>query len=108
MDSKTKFKLWGTLSVQEMALKQKGKDGSGVPGYHFDPEVRFNFSNKEFKMSKGKAMRYLDLLQREKQKIPSPDKYAHLNLHFNDIHKKSLIYTSDRKFYFNDLIRSAK
>lgn len=74
----------------------------------YNPEVRFNFSNKESKMSKGKALRYLDLLQKEKEKIPSPDKYANLNLHFNDISKKSLIYTSERKFYLNDLMKNAK
>ena len=47
---------------------------------------------------------------KEKAKIPSPDKYL-CNVHkknFNDLTKKSKIYTFDRQSTFNTIIKDAK
>ena len=40
--------------------------------------------------------------------IPAPSKYAHLKKDFNDITKKSKIYTTDRTSSFDNVIKDAK
>jgi hypothetical protein len=59
---------------------------------------------------KQKKETYLDIIMKEKKKIPSPDKYL-CNVHktnFNDMNKKSKIYMFDRKSTFKDIEKIGK
>lgn len=51
---------------------------------------------------KAKGTRYLDILMKEKEKIPSPDKYAHQRDQFND-KKPGKILAFDRSLYLDRL-----
>ncbi len=79
-----------------------------VPGYQINSKVRHNFQNKSFNFSNAKQETYLDLLIKQKQKIPSPDKYALMRESFVDPKKQSKIYTADRGSTWNEVIKKAK
>lgn len=44
----------------------------------------------------------------QKGKIPGPEKYSHPRKNFNDVTKKSKIYTRDRDSSFDDIVKHAK
>ena len=46
-----------------------------MPNHYVDPDMRFNFPNKGYKVPQGKLRRYMDTHIEAKAKIPSPDKY---------------------------------
>ena len=50
MGNKTRTKLFGTMSVSDMA-NSNNLDKNGIEGYRIDPKLRFNFHNKDFKIS---------------------------------------------------------
>ena len=89
-------KLWGTLSVADMADPNK-QDECFVKGYKINSELRFNF-HRNHRIPQAKKATFLDHLMKDKAKIPSPDKYL-CNVHrknFNDMTKKSRIYAFER------------
>ena len=111
LDAKTQKKLFGKLSIQDVALfgKAGGDSELGlIEGYKVDSKLRFNFHNRDFKVPPGKLNRYIDTLMVAKAKIPSPDKYAPIRANFNDIKKKSVIFTRDRESSFDFVIKAAK
>lgn len=59
-----------------MALFKRGNPDDYVKNYEMHPEQRFNFHNKEFKISPGKTQTYMDKIITQSTKIPSPDKYT--------------------------------
>ena len=75
MGNKTRTKLFGTISVSDMA-NSNYLDTNGIEGYRIDHKLRFNFPNKDFKISAAKSKRYLDVLMEKKKLIPAPSKYA--------------------------------
>ena len=111
LDAKTQKKLFGKLSIQDVALfTRTGADSDLglIEGYQVDSKLRFNFQNRDFKVSPGKMNRYIDTLMTQKAKIPSPDKYAPIRANFNDMKKKSVIFTRDRDSSFDFVIKAAK
>ena len=54
MGDKTRTKLFGSLSVLQMAnCNDVKRTESEVDGYKINPKLRFNFANKDFKISNG-------------------------------------------------------
>lgn len=101
LDSKTQKKLFGKLSIQDVALftRSGGDSELGlIEGYQVDSKLRFNFPNKDFKVPPSKLNRYIDQLMTEKAKIPSPDKYAPIRANFNDIKKKKRNFPKGQRF----------
>ena len=45
---------------------------------------------------------------RQSAQIPSPDKYTGARQNFNDLNKKSRVYTYDRKTHMDFVIKVAK
>ena len=102
LDAKTAKKLFGSLSIREVAFFKKGGEGKCLDGYEMpDPKLRFNFHNRDFHIPKSNVKNYINQIIHDKKNIPSPDKYAHLRPNFNDITKKSKIYISDRHNYMD-------
>lgn len=82
----------------------KKLDDYGIEGYKLHPELRFNIQRNHM-VPKSKKETYLDIIMKDKKKIPSPDKYS-CNVHktnFNDINKKSKIYMFDRQSTFAEI-----
>jgi len=80
----------------------------GIPGYTVNSELRFNFDNKSHQIPpNSKLNRFLDTLMKQKEKIPSPDKYTGHKKSFNDNRKMS-IYTSDRKWSWMEIEKKEK
>ena len=106
-----KPKIGGNLSVRDMALsgiRRMSMDEAGIPGYEFNAEVRFNFNNKSFKIRKEpKKETYLDILMKQKAKIPPPDKYTGQG-NMNQVNKKFKIYIQDNKMMWDGIIAKAK
>ena len=102
MDEKTQKKLYGNLSVKDVAdfhsKNLLSDDQLGIKGYHYDPNLRFNFHNKKHKVPEAKMRRVFDILIDREKKLPGPCSYKSTQhrTHFNDITKKSTIYTQDR------------
>ena len=89
------------MSVSDVARcnDRSFKDnGYGIEGYQLKPNLRFNFS-RNHKVPPGDLKMYLDVIIAEKKKIPAPNQYSNTqhSKHFNDLTKKSVIYTNDRK-----------
>ena len=102
-------KLFGSLSIKEVAMFKKGGDGPVLDGYEMpDPKLRFNFHNRDFLIPKSNIKNYIEQVIHQKKNIPSPDKYAHLRPNFNDVSKKSKIYIADRQNYMNQIQKDAK
>mmetsp|Transcript_5481 Transcript_5481/g.9290 ORF Transcript_5481/g.9290 Transcript_5481/m.9290 type:complete len:268 (-) Transcript_5481:147-950(-) len=99
-----------SLSISEIDLRQSIEEPPelGVPGYHVNSEMRFNFKNKQFKIPQSRLKRFVDLHIEEKKLVPSPDKYSHQRKHFNDMRKNSKIYTRDRQSFFADVMKESK
>ena len=75
------------------------EDSLGIKGYQYDPNLRFNFPNKKHKVTEAKMRRVFDVHIDREKKLPGPFSYkssAH-RTNFNDITKRSKIYTQDRK-----------
>ena len=111
LDPKIQKKLFGKLSIQDVALfTRTGADSDLglIEGYAVDSKLRFNFHNRDFKMPPSKMNRYIDQLMKEKAKIPSPQKYAPIRANFNDMKKKSVIFPRDRDSSFDFVIKAAK
>ena len=110
MDAATAKKLFGTLTVNQMALSgiKNALSEYGIPGYTVNSELRFNFYNKSHQIPpNSKLNRFLDTLMKQKEKIPSPDKYTGHKKSFNDNRKMS-IYTSDRKWSWMEIEKKEK
>jgi hypothetical protein len=63
LDAKTQKKLFGKLSIADVALfgQSVGDSESGlIEGYQVDSKIRFNFHNRDFKVPPGKMNRYID------------------------------------------------
>ena len=100
MDEATAKKLFGNLTVNQMALSgiKNALSEYGIPGYSVNSDLRFNFENKSHLIPpNSKLNRFLDTLMKQKEKIPAPDKYNGHKKSFVDNRKMS-IYTSDRKW----------
>lgn len=110
MDAATAKKLFGSITINEMALSgvKNALSEQGIKGYHVNAENRFNFNNKQHLIpGNSKLNRYLDTLMAQKAKIPSPDKYTGHRESFVDKRKLS-IYTSDRKYTFSEIEKRSK
>jgi hypothetical protein len=108
LDAKISKKLFGNLSINEMALFQRNNPKDHVKGYYINSENRFNFLNKESKISPNNTKNYIEKIMAASAKIPSPDKYTGARQNFNDLTKKSLIYKFDRKTHMDIVIADAK
>ena len=65
LDPKTQKKLFGKLSIQDVALfTRTGADSDLglIEGYQVDSKLRFNFHNRDFKVPPSKMNRYIDVL----------------------------------------------
>jgi hypothetical protein len=73
-------------------------DVMGIKGYHYDPDIRFNF-NRNHKVPQQKINRIFDIVMNREKKLPGPSTYSNTNhrTNFNDMTKKSKILTHDRK-----------
>ena len=91
-------------------MRRKSNDEGGIPNYEINPNLRYNFANKCFVFHKkgSKNDTYLDTLMKQKAKIPSPDKYAHMHSTLYDPKKKFKIYPYDKKSAWDDIIKKAK
>ena len=93
-------KLYGNLSLNDI-VKSSNKNNSdqefGVSGYTLNPKLVHNF-NRNHLIPATKLKRYLDVHQEQKAKIPGPDKYDNTQHRkdFNDLNKKSKIFTHER------------
>lgn len=76
LDAKTSKRLFGNISINEMAMFKRENPNDYVKGYNIQPEMRFNFHNKEMKISPGQSKSYIDKIMIASTKIPSPDKYT--------------------------------
>jgi len=98
LDAKTQKKLFGNLSVKDVADFHNrtllSEDSLGVKGYHYDPSVRFNF-HRNHKVPEAKMRRVFDILIDREKKLPGPCSYKSTQhkTNFNDITKKSTILT---------------
>ena len=106
-------KLFGNVSVNDIVKasnKLSGCDSEfGVAGYTLNPKLVHGF-NRNHMVPKQKLKRYLDSLMEAKAKLPGPDKYE-CNVHkkeFNDMTKKSKIYTHERRSSVLDTMNEAK
>ena len=89
----------------EFAMEDPMKQGEfKVPTHYVDPDMRFNFPNKQYKIPEAKLKRYIDLHMAAKAKIPSPDKYIG-DCNFIDNKKRMTIYPFDRKTFIMDSIK---
>ena len=53
LDPAIQKKLFGSISVADMARPEKYSSEFGIKGYDINPKLRFNFANKEHKISPG-------------------------------------------------------
>ena len=102
MTEEAKKRRYGNLSVLDVAnfnnRSLMSDDGVGIKGYHFNPELRFGF-NRNHKVQQQKMRRVFDVIAQKEKKLPAPTSYsssAHRK-DFNDISKKSRIFTHERK-----------
>lgn len=65
LDPKTQKKLFGRLSIQDVAhfTRSGGDSELGlIPGYHVNPKLRHNFANKDFRVAPSKINHFIDQL----------------------------------------------
>jgi len=93
-----------------MAGLDKATDEFGIKGYEVDPNLRFNFNNKQFKIPGTKKNTYIDEIFEKQGKLPSSSTYecnAH-RMQFCNPKKLSKIYTTERKSSWDKLQKEEK
>jgi hypothetical protein len=110
ISSKVNKKLFGNLSVRELAFSRKENEVFGMKGYDLpDSELRFNFGNKMHQMPKALKKSYLDDIQKKGAKLPSSVQYT-CNQHkgFDVADKQMKIYAAERVTYCGEIAKDSK
>jgi hypothetical protein len=93
-----------------MANLDKASDEFGIKGYEVNPNLRFNFLNKQFKIPASKKNTYIEDIFKKESNLPSSQTYecnAH-RMQFCDPKKLSKIYTTERKSSWDTLEKEEK
>jgi hypothetical protein len=112
LPSATKKKIWGSLTVHDIALNKQEfpslKNDTGCPGYRVpNPDLRFNFGSRPLKLSGARNKNFLDNMIQVKKIIPGPGAYVRPD-NWAKMGKPLQIYTKNRSSFMNDIIKSAK